>query len=468
MKTLLPLLLLPSLALADVTVNGTVSLKNSVDAGTAAPVELRDLYGDSAQFADDGRFDTGRDTPLFQDRFVGSVVAAHNKWYQSLTTMTATVASGALTLNASAITTINTYANFQSLAKFRGYVDGALYFHARAKPANLPLTNSTAELGFGNAVTNAAPTDGAFFRWTASGGFQCIVNRGGTETVQSMTAPPATEYSVFAIKVLAHEVVCGYESPISGQSDRVVFNIDAAAPSPFNEAPGLLMRVYTGGSAPASAPQLAIGIIEAAVKVQDVQRETAIVAAVSGQSAAYTPTTGAQSTNHANSTSPTSATLSNTAAGYTTLGGRYQFAAPAGAATDFALFGYQVPTSYRFVMTGIAISACNTGAAVATTATLLDWGVGVQASAVSLATADATTATPATAPRRVPLGVQGFLVGDAIGACKPDIVRDFSKAPLVIDSGRFLHVILQVPVGTATASQVIRGDVSVFGFFEMQ
>ena len=97
-----------------------------------------------------------------------------------------------------------------------------------------------------------------------------------------------------------------------------------------------------------------------------------------------------------------------------------------------------------------------------------DRGVGVQASAVSLATADATSSTPATGPRRVPLGTHGFLVGDAIGACKPDIVRDFSESPLVVDSGRFLHVILQVPVGTATASQVVRGDVTVSGYFEMQ
>ena len=38
--------------------------------------------------------------------------------------------------------------------------------------------------------------------------------------------------------------------------------------------------------------------------------------------------------------------------------------------------------------------------------------------------------------------------------------------PLVIESGRYLHLIVQVPVGTATGSQVLRGDVMVNGYFE--
>jgi hypothetical protein len=62
--------------------------------------------------------------------------------------------------------------------------------------------------------------------------------------------------------------------------------------------------------------------------------------------------------------------------------------------------------------------------------------------------------------------MQGFVVGAAIGACAADIVRDLSQAPITVESGRFLHVIVQVPVGTATASQVIRGDVVVMGYFE--
>ncbi len=451
--------LIASTALADVTVNGTVTA-NLPDGG----VQLFDEHGEKLRFADH-RVDTGRDAPLFRDVFVGTSVAAHNKWAQSILTQTATVGSGAITLNASAITTINTYSTLLTVPKFRGYADGALYFHGRARPNNLPQTNALAELGFGNALTNAAPTDGAFFRWTASGGFECVLNRGGAETSVTMTAPASGVYSYFAIEVWGDRMECRYTTPSSGFFEETEIVLASGAPSAFNESPGGMMRVVNGAVAPALAPQLLVGLFDVSIKVIDIDRPSQTTAAISGLSGAYNPLTGAQSTNHANSTSPTSATLSNTAAGYTTLGGRYQFAAPAGAVTDFALFGFQVPTSYRFVVTGIAISACNTGAAVATTATSLEWSLGVGSTAVSLATADAIAATPTSAPRRVPLGKQSFAIGAAIEACTTDVVRQFIS-PIPVESGRFLHVILAVPVGTATASQVIRGTVTVDGYFE--
>lgn len=171
---------------------------------------------------------------------------------------------------------------------------------------------------------------------------------------------------------------------------------------------------------------------------------------------------GAQTANHANSASPESASLSNTAAGYTTLGGRWQFAAVGGAATDFALFGYQVPATHRFWCSGIDIHTVNTGAAVATTATILDWSLGINATAVSLATTDSGSTY---GPRRIPLGVQAFLSGAAIGATAEPI-RHLFPEPLAVEASRFVHVILQMPVATATGSQVIRGDVTFKGWFE--
>lgn len=173
-------------------------------------------------------------------------------------------------------------------------------------------------------------------------------------------------------------------------------------------------------------------------------------------------TNGVQTANHANSTSPTSASLSNTAAGYTTLGGRWQFAAVAGAATDYALFAYQVPSTHKLVIKGIYISAINTGAAVATTATVLDWSIAVNSTAVSLATTDSD---PVYAPRRAAIGTQGFLVSAGIGTAAADINRTF-EAGLVCQPSRYVHIIVQSPVGTATGSQVLRGDVFVDAYFE--
>jgi len=458
MRLLLLLSLVPALALADVTVNGTVQVV--ADGG----FQLNDSRGQTLRFADN-RVDIGRDAPLFRDVFVGSAVAGHNKWAQSILTQTATVAAGAITLNASAITTLNTYSTLLTVPKFRGYADGALYFHGRARPNNLPQTNALAEFGFGNALTNAAPTDGALFRWNASGAFECVNIRSSTETSAVMTAPTAGVYSYFAIEVWADKQVCRYSTPSTGFTETVTITAPSGAPGSFGESPGGIMRVVNGAIAPALAPQLVVGLFEASIKVQDVVRGSAEGAATSGLSGVYLPTTGAQTTNHANSTSPTSATLSNTAAGYATLGGRFQFAAPVGAATDFALFGIAVPTSFRLVVTGIRISTCNTVVAVATTPTIMDWGIATGSTAVSLATVDATTATVTTQPRRLPLGQQGFVVGALAGACAPDLVMTF-QSPITVESGRFFHVILQVHTGTATATEIFRGDVFVDAHWE--
>ena len=450
--------LIASTALADVTVNGTVQVV------TDGGIELKDQYGERLSFAE-SRLDTGRDTPLFSDRFVGSAIAAHNKWAQSILTQTVTVSGGAATLNASAITTVNTYSNLLTPMKFRAWIDGALYFHGRIRPNNLPQTNALAEVGLGNALTNATPTDGAFFRWTASGGFEAVLNRGGAETSTSMTAPASGVYSIFAIEVWGDGAEFRYQTPSTGADVRAVITIDSGATGAFNESPGAMLRVVNGAVAPASAPQLLVGDVEVLRKVLDEARPVSHTATTQGVSSVFTPTTGAQSANNANSAAPASATLSNTAAGYTTLGGRWQFAAVVGAATDYALFGYQVPTSYRFVITGVSISSCNTVAAVATTATALEWSLGVGSTAVSLATADATAATPTSAPRRISLGKQSFAIGAAAEACATDVQRTF-LSPIAVESGRFLHVILQVPTGTATATEIFRGTVTIDGYFE--
>ena len=104
----------------------------------------------------------------------------------------------------------------------------------------------------------------------------------------------------------------------------------------------------------------------------------------------------------------------------------------------------------------------NTGAAVATTATWLQWALGVGASAVSLATADAA-ATKSSA--RIALGNQVFPIAAAIGAqaTRIDVNLD---APLVVNATEFVHVILKMPLGTATASQIVRGVVGINAYFE--
>jgi hypothetical protein len=167
--------------------------------------------------------------------------------------------------------------------------------------------------------------------------------------------------------------------------------------------------------------------------------------------------------NWANSAAPAAATLSNIAAGYATLGGQFSFATVAGAETDYALFGYAVPVAAAgshnrmLRIDAVWVDSVNAGAAVATTATILQWGIAVGSTGVSLATGEAATTK---APRRIPIGMQSWVVGAAIGAAAERQYVQFQN-PLMCEPGTYVHIFFKTPVGTATGSQTIRGVVGV-------
>ncbi len=454
--------------LATVNADGELRVRLTDDEKNAGYVRIAgSTYsgdeGEDVRVSEDGYLMVGQESMVFYDQVEG---AALNSllWATSTSTMTVTQSSGLIALNAGLSTTAGTYAIVSSIKHIPLYGQYPLLVAFSAAVNTAAQANATIEMGIGLAAGTAAPTDGAFVRFAPNGTMQGVVSFGGVESSAAMTFE---DDDPFVVGNLANWLII-----IDNDDVCFMYNGDqvATVPLPVNQpfptANGRLPvfgRVYNGGSAPATAPRLQIGRVMVAQSVLNQERLWAQTLAGIGRGAYQTPVSAyAQTANHANSTSPSSATLSNSAAGYTTLGGRWQFAAPAGAGTDFALFGYQVPTGYQLFLTGIAISAINTGAAVATTATILDWAVGLNSSAVSLGTTDGASTW---APRRLPLGVQSFQVGAAVGAAASDIVRTFD-APLVVDSGRYLHVIVQVPVGTATASQVIRGTVTINGYFE--
>ena len=97
----------------------------------------------------------------------------------------------------------------------------------------------------------------------------------------------------------------------------------------------------------------------------------------------------------------------------------------------------------------------NAVVAVATTPTVLEWSLGVGGTAVSLATGEAAATR---APRRITLGCQSFLVGALAGAPAERIDINLD-APVVVEPGTYAHIILRVPYGTATATELFRGQV---------
>jgi len=450
----------------DSTKNGVLPSSSRVDAGNITGTIL-----DTDPEADqDFRLRVAQDRLEFWETWAGAALNSA-QWSSTVTTMTTAVGSAECQLNNGASAAANAVARVTSYRTFAMPSPGVLAadFTLRVLTSAPGVLNTTWEIGFFIASGTTAPTDGVFLRMNASGELRLVANFNGTEvqsaTIDYTATPTGWTGALLPITEARHVIITVHDDSVRlWIEDELV--ADVASPTStsmltISQALPFCVRIYNGATPPATATQLRIGPVSISAGGLGANLTLAETNSLSGggsyqgQSGATMGTTA----NYANSAAPASATLSNTAAGYTTLGGQWQFAAVAGAETDYALFGFQVPAqaagshNKNLLIYGVSISTINTGAAVATSVSSLQWGLAVGSTAVSLATAEAATTK---APRRITLGLQSFAVGAAIGAVATDVVRQFST-PLLAEAGTFVHVILKLPTGTATASQVIRG-----------
>jgi hypothetical protein len=398
-------------------------------------------------------------TPLMHDSFEGATTHAL-RWRIDNTTMAAaqTTIAGVV-FNSGNITTINTGYMLSTVRRLMKTQRSPLQAKFRARLNH--VNNSVMELGLGDASTfNGAHTAGAYWQLTSSGVLQPVVTYNGVDQTGTDIRGLVSNDSYYTFDVLMDddEAIFVVQDSATGlilSRQRIGLPLTGQRLLSVTQLP-LFARLYNTGVAPASAPQLILTDTYALALDADQNKPWAHTMATMGRGAAENPFTGAQLAAWANSAEPANATLSNTTVGYTTLGGKFQFAAVAGAATDYALFGFVVPSPSNLVITGVDIEAWNLGAAVATTPTLLTWALGLGSTAASLNTAGIV---------RVGVGAMDLPVAAAIGTRAQRLSKLFNS-PLTVGAGLRLHVILRMPVGTATASQVIAGMVNFEGYFE--
>jgi hypothetical protein len=179
------------------------------------------------------------------------------------------------------------------------------------------------------------------------------------------------------------------------------------------------------------------------------------------------PSSGSQLTNISNSLAPSLASLSNTTASYSTLGGQFSFNIPTGAETDYCLFAYQVPSTSVLRITDVIINTRASGSTNTNNQCSIEWSIAVNSSGASLA----TTPNP---PIRTSIGVQtngvnGGLLGGSIGignTYTPSNVSLSFKVPLICEASRYVQIITKIPIGTSASNQQIRGTVTILGYFE--
>ena len=465
---------------------GFVQLSAEIDAGdvtgtrTTLPLEVSDDY----------RTRVGVDQTLFNLAFEGSNFATGH-FQQGTTTYTITQAStgfivlnGASTFAASSVATIRTYRMFPLFGTY------PLYAECWLREAEITATFAISEWGLfhlASTTSIVAPTDGVFFRRLAGGQLRGVANYNGTETVVDISTtnvPPRDGVGVYSATEVNHYLISVHNDTVRFWiNDVLVGTIDCPAAQPSlamaSEAP-LNFRTYVpAGNAASAARKIEVAWVNVSLGDQATNKPWGHAMAGANQGA-YGVQAGSLSTtlpilsNYVVSTAPAAMTLSNTttpAATYASLGGQFQFTVPATAAeTDFIMFGWQNPAGTKDLPgKTLYITAVRIGESVVTTILsahyhYLQWGIGVNAVALTLATvSDSVTAT---AYRRVTLGGQGFLASAALGQTAPGFQVDFNSAPLVCAPGNYVSVIMRDISNAATATGAIRGNVTIIGYFE--
>ena len=452
---------------------GFATMSSEIDDGTVTGSRLVK----SPEATHDYRLRVGVDCPMFNHSFEGTIVAT-DRLNQSLSTMTVAQASGFLSLNSGNATASGNYAIVTTRRTFPILGTYQLYANMFIREANETATNAVSEWGLGYAATTAAPTDGAFFRRESGGQLVAVVNFAGSESgttanITTTNVPPGDGTGSYNPTESNHYLIAvGSDSVNFWINDTLVATIPTQGtrgiPVSSSEQQ-VFARVYNSGVASAGR-RVELGFLT--VEMGDTNSGKPWPHVMCGMGAgAYQTQPGtavAQLTNWSNSAAPASATLSNTAASYTTKDGQFQFAATATNETDWALFAYQVPAGTNAIpgknmyITSVRIGEMVVTGAAGVNATMFFWALGVGSTAVSLATTDAATTV---SPKRIPLGCQSFLAAAPIGTMSPGFEVTFNS-PLLVPNGCFSHVILKQLNGAATASLVWRGMVQVNGYFE--
>ena len=426
-------------------------------------------YLKSPETSTDYRLRVGQDSVWDTEDFTYTAQNFNKHKYTS-TTLTTTWTVGTMNMNGGNVvgaagnaTQVQTYRHFPLLGS------GSLYYETYGGFSNTIGANINIDFGgFLPAATGASiPLDGCYFR-ANSAGVNGIINVNGTEvpvTFATPFVPVINQIYKFLVALSENEVEFWIDDALYAEASKPA---NAGMPVMSGSLPWAVRQHNTGAGG--SIVQFKVASYSVSLGDLDNNRLWATNMAGQGLSGLNYPSgaTAGMTTNNINITAPASATLANATAGYATLGGKFQFVAVAGAETDYALFAFLNPvpttsiTGKNLVVRGVWIDTYNTVVAVATTPTVMEWTLGVGSTAVTLLTVDGAATR---LPKRLSLGVQSFPVAAAVGAqaARVDVNLD---APVVIEPGTYLHIILRMPIATATATEIFRGQVGINSYWE--
>lgn len=417
----------------------------------------------------DYRTRVGMDTLVFNEVFPGTALDS-SRWSSNVTTMATAVAGSYLTLNSGLSTALAAVARVTSYRSFPAYVTFPCSFECRLQFSQSPVANNVCEWGLFIAAGTSAPTDGAFFRITAGGQLQTVINCNGTEKTNNIDFS-----SLIGINTTRHFVI----ELTNGTAIFWIDNVPVAQMNAGTGAPAttssmeLPINFRTYNNALTSAAQtMKIGVVSVNWEDHNITKPWAHLQcgqgamSYQGQPGGTLGTTALYTNNMAIGAG--AAATNTTAALGTGLGGQFTLLPTLTAATDGIISSYQVPVGSAAIpgrtlyITKLRIQALVTTVLAGGPIYAL-WSLAFGHTAVSLATTEAATSK---APRRIILGIQTFAATAAVGTqADRDIDIDFGDAPVVVNPGEFVATVLK-NVGTVTTSGAITFLIQPFGYWE--
>lgn len=441
-----------------------------------------EAYLKSGEVSPDYRNRVGVDSRLFDDVFNAN---AQNTsiWYYQFATMTASQ-PGLGTLNFSTVQgTTSSHGAYMRTKQHFPLVNTApiaAEFYFGQSTAQM-VANEVWMMGLGTpsaAVT--PPTDGAFFRLTAGAGLEGVIRFNGAEVATAFSV--AKPMSDFVTGQMYKSVIVVGEQEVEFWIDDVLIGeleipVTQGVPWLQGSLPLFMMKYNVGNVSNTNV----IRVSRVGVTMMDIQamRPWGVTQCVAGMSSyqgqnGHTQGTTALLPNATGATTVTGAALAQATALATGLGGQAGITATV-PGVDGWVTAYLNPaatiniTGRNLIIKGIHISSVNIGAAVATTPSTLQWSIAFGGTQLnSLATAEGASFSTATvkAARRVPVGLQSWIVGAGIGAQAQELDQDFSHSPIVVAPGEYVGSVAKFIQGTATGSQVIWSVVTFRGYYE--
>ena len=400
----------------------------------------------------------------------------------SATTMAASFTAGQFTTNSTSITTITTGVQLASYAAFPTVGTTTLSLDSEIAFSAQPKTNTFVEWGLGIPGTQLiAPTDGVFFRLSASG-LQGVSSYNGSETTTGVfpLADSAgtwvyadnKRYQFIIYQSVTEAVFWVNDGTGAVMLGRIPLPIAQPRMSMAAASQAFFKHRIIGGAASGSLQAYVGAYTVRQGGTSNTSTPSEALGRVLGTYQGLSGGTMGSLANYANNTNPVAAVPTNTTAALGSgLGGQFWETATLAVNTDGVVMSYQVPAGTvnvqgrRLLLRGVGLTSY-VQTAVVGGPYVAQYSLAFGHTTLSLATAEAATTKAARRIALAPLTqvVTAAQAASTMVAQPGGSYVDLSASPVYVNPGEFIQLVTKHVGTVATAGTVAHVVTLVYGW----